>query len=193
MSKTTKQKDRVMTKEENTTKLIKQNSIRKQKGSAQDKQRRKKRMKLWPEAEESSLWIPRDSGHFAQIPRMTPFYLQAIDYIIKKTSDKKLQASKTYLALLCELWNQGYIEIKNPILTARAAGFNAQRASKTWNAHMHMLKELGFIDTKEGASGKFNYVLIYHPYTIINEKYRDTIQPWLWNTIQEKENYDDDD
>lgn len=31
---------------------------------------------------------------------------------------------------------------------------------------MKILKELGFIDYKEGASGPMNYVLIYNPYHV---------------------------
>ena len=47
------------------------------------------------------------------------------------------------------------------------AGFTGQRAEITWRDRMKKLKELGFIDTMGGSSGPYHFVLIFNPYTVI--------------------------
>ena len=186
MSEMNKSTDMSKQELKNTKGKALEKAVRKQKGNEQDEKRRAERQRIWPNVENELLWFPKESGNFAQIPRITPFIMQAIDQIVKKKTDKSMQASKTYLALLCNLWNQSYIKIDRPNEMARASGFSTQRAIKTWNSHMRTLRDLGFIDTREGASSEFTYILIYHPYKVIEEKYSEIIQPWLWHTMLEK-------
>ena len=60
--------------------------------------------------------------------------------------------------------------IQNPAELAFESGFSGQRAVTTWASRMSSLESMGFISTKEGASGRYNYVLLYNPYIAIKKQ-----------------------
>ncbi len=49
------------------------------------------------------------------------------------------------------------------------SGFTGERAVRTWVTRMHILRDLGFIDIKEGPNGPISYVLIFNPYLVVRE------------------------
>ena len=53
---------------------------------------------------------------------------------------------------------------------------------------MKTLVELGFIDAKPGASGPYNYVLIFNPYTAIKElkKREEPIPVNIYNALLQR-------
>ena len=66
----------------------------------------------------------------------------------------------------------------NPAERATFAGFSGQRAVSTWVTRMRRLLDLGFIDAKSGASGQFNYVVVWNPYAVVRD-HRDAATPGL--------------
>ena len=50
---------------------------------------------------------------------------------------------------------------------AMESGFSGQRAESTWVGRMKILKNLGFIDYRDGPKGRHNYVLLFNPYLVV--------------------------
>jgi hypothetical protein len=51
------------------------------------------------------------------------------------------------------------------------AGFDGQRAERTWKQRLNILAELYFINLQEGPSGPASYALILNPYKVIKWHY----------------------
>lgn len=50
-------------------------------------------------------------------------------------------------------------------------GFTGQRAVRTWKERVRKLRELGFIDVKEGPIGELSYALFWNPLHVIKRAY----------------------
>ena len=68
------------------------------------------------------------------------------------------------------------------------SGFTGQRAEATWNGRMKTLVDFGFIDAKPGASGPYNYILIFNPYTAIKglKEKGEPIPVNIYNTLLQR-------
>lgn len=128
------------------------------------------RKALWPLIEDDVLWLRKKNDGFTTIPRTLPI----IHKIIDRLSGKGFPLSSTYLTLWCHVFDEAYIEIRNPKELAFESGFGGARAETTWLVRMRKLKELGFIDAKAGYSGEFHYVLLLNPLLIIQAIYLDS-------------------
>lgn len=102
------------------------------------------------------------------MPRTMPL----IGRILNVLSDKGFPLSDTYLTLWCWVFDEAFLEIRNPREFAFESGFGGPRAEATWNGRMKRLVELGFIRAKEGPSGDFAYVLLLNPIQVIDEIYK---------------------
>jgi hypothetical protein len=121
------------------------------------------RKALWPKVEDESLWLRKKNDGFTTLPRAMPI----IHKIIDKLSGKGFPLSSTYLTLWCHVFDEAYIEIRNPKEFAFESGFGGKRAETTWASRMKKLNDLGFINAKSGASGDFHYVLLLNPLLVI--------------------------
>ena len=120
------------------------------------------RKELWGNLDPSWLWNRKTHNGFITIPRTMPIILQIIDDLSKGTP-----ASSAYFALWCRsLDDDSMIEIKDRNEFALESGFSGSRAVSTWTARMKLLRDLQFIDTKEG-SHEFSYVLIWNPHLVL--------------------------
>ena len=138
-------------------------------GKARSIQRRQldARKKLWPELSNDELWSMDNEGWVA-LPRLMPLMMSIMDDL----SGKGFPVSRTYL----ELWTrvrieENFIALNRPEEMAFHAGFEGQRALRTWKDRMHRLAELGFIGIKGGPLGDLSYAVIYNPYYIIKRAY----------------------
>jgi hypothetical protein len=125
------------------------------------------RRKLWPNLADRMLWSMNNDGWVA-LPRLMPLMLSIMDDL----SGKGFPVGRTFL----ELWSRMYIEesflvLNRPEEMAFHAGFEGQRALRTWKDRMRRLAELGFIGTKPGPLGDLSYVVVYNPYHIIKRAY----------------------
>lgn len=137
------------------------------------------RKALWPEVEESELWLRTQRVGFTTVPRTMPLIGQVIDQI----SGKGVPLFSTYLTLWCWVYDEGIVEIRNPRELAHEAGFGGPRAEATWRSRMRRLEDLGFIKTKPGLAGDFQYVLLLNPLRRIKEIYDEKPKDLLYNAL----------
>lgn len=133
------------------------------------RQKREIRKSVWPELDESDLWLYKNSDGWLTIPRAMPLLLRIMDMLAPKGKP----ISHTYLDLWCRTFDDAFVIVSNPREMAYYSGFSGERAEGTWASRMRILKELGFIDFREGASGPMNYVLIFNPYQIIKRHHEE--------------------
>lgn len=129
--------------------------------------RRELRQALWPEIPESQLWLRKQRQGFTTIPRT----MTLIGRILDQLSGKGYPLQQTYLALWCWVFDEGLVEIRNPRELSYESGFSGSRGEVTWRGRMKRLEELGFILTKPGLIGEFQYVLLLNPIQVIDRLY----------------------
>lgn len=142
-------------------------SVTKTKRKPVSDRRKDLRKALWPEIEEGQLWLRTQRVGFTTVPRTMPLIGQVLDQI----SGKGFPLFSTYLTLWCWVFDEGIVEIRNPRELAHEAGFGGPRAEATWRSRMRRLEDLGFIKTKPGLAGDFQYVLLLNPLRRIKEIY----------------------
>jgi hypothetical protein len=125
------------------------------------------RRKLWPELTDDMLWSMDKEGWVA-LPRLMPLILSIMDDL----SGKGFPVSRTYL----ELWSririeESFLALNRPEEMAFHAGFEGQRALRTWKDRIQRLANLGFIGVKPGPLGDLSYAVIYNPYYVIKRAY----------------------
>lgn len=120
------------------------------------------RERHWPELVADELWSRKEFDGFTSIPRTMPLILSIIDDLTKGQP-----ASSTYLSLWCKAFDEMYISLQNPEEMAYQAGFNGQRALRTWQLRMSALAELGFIKLAKGARGSLSHAAIPNPHFVI--------------------------
>ena len=102
------------------------------------------------------------------MPRTMSLIINLINDISKQvTSGKAIPAGKSYLVLWCRVFDEGFLKIESEAAAALEAGYAGERNVTTWREHMAVLKDLGFIDCKDGASGPYQYILIFNPYQVV--------------------------
>jgi hypothetical protein len=130
------------------------------------------RKALWPEVKEDMLWLVRDgNGYtdkkgFVEIPRTLPLFMEIIDAASKQVgpSGKSVPAGRAFLVLCSRVFDERLVKIDAEADFAMEAGYRGERNITTWRQHLKVLKDLGFIDYKEGAAGPCQYVLLLNPY-----------------------------
>lgn len=83
-----------------------------------------------------------------------------------------LQLGTTYLDLWCKAWSDSFVRTENPKTRAFYAGYSGQRGADAWNTRIKRLEDLGFIETSEGTTGPYHYVLIKDPHQVIDLHYK---------------------
>lgn len=126
------------------------------------------RLNLWPDVTDDHLWLRTQRAGFTTIPRT----MNLIGRILDTLSGKGFPLSSTYLTLWCWVFDEGFVEIRNPKEFAYESGFSGPRAESVWNTRMRRLDELGFIKTKSGLAGIYHYVLILNPIQVIKQIYQ---------------------
>lgn len=129
------------------------------------------RQLLWPNITEGELWLlsDRTTKGFSQLPRTMPILMNIIAEASTKVGKKSVPAGKSYLALWCRAFDEGLVKIDNEMAAAYEAGYTGERALSTWREHLRVLKALGFIDFRAGASGPMQFVLLLNPYQVVNK------------------------
>jgi len=125
------------------------------------------RDELWPSLSDEDLWIRKKRKGFTTIPRSMPIIMRIMDNL-----SVGKPVSSCYFPLWCRVFDECLVTINNVNELAFESGFSGQRAEATWMSRMKILKELGFIDIKPGASSAYKYVLIFNPYNVIKKHKR---------------------
>lgn len=137
------------------------------------------RDKLWPEVSESSLWLRKQRQGFTTIPRSMTLIGRIMDHF----SGKGYPLQQAYLTLWCWVFDEGLVEIRNPREFAYESGFSGPRGEVTWRTRMRRLQELGFILSKPGVAGEFQFVLILNPFLAIDKLYSDKPKDVAYNAL----------
>ena len=62
------------------------------------------------------------------------------------------------------MFDEGLVKVDQEAAAALEAGYSGERNVTTWREHLRVLRELGFIDFKQGPAGPCQYVLLWNPY-----------------------------
>lgn len=129
-----------------------------------DRRRETLRDNLWPGADEW-IWDPNDAETvgFATVPRLLPLIL----HLLKELSGGRSgDPSSVYLELWCRDFGQGIISVSDEQECAFAAGYDGNRAVRTWKERMYALVELGFILAKQEGNREYGQVLLLNPIAV---------------------------
>lgn len=141
--------------------------------------RKELRSVLWSDVSDEDLWLRTQRIGFTTIPRT----MNLIGRILDALSEKGFPLSSSYLTLWCWVFDEGFVEIRNPKEFAFESGFSGPRAESVWKTRMKKLEELGFIQTKPGLSGDYHYVLIMNPIQVIQKIYRGKPRDVAYTTL----------
>lgn len=145
----------------------------------QSERRKQLREQLWPQMSDNSLWLRKQRQGFTTIPRT----MSLIGRIMDQRSGKGFPLQQTYLTLWCWVFDEGLVEIRNPREIAFESGFSGPRGETTWRSRMRRLQELGFIMSKAGLTGEFQFVLLLNPIQVIEKLYLDQSKDVAYNTL----------
>jgi hypothetical protein len=130
------------------------------------RQKRAMRANLWPDLDDSRLWEREKADGWLSIPRAMPLLMQIMDSL-----SKGKPVSSAYLDLWCRTYDDSFVIANKDREMAYFSGFTGERAVRTWASRVRILRDLGFIDIKDGPNGPISYVLIFNPYLVIQEHY----------------------
>jgi hypothetical protein len=137
------------------------------------------RTKLWPELDERMLWSRKNEGWVA-VPRLMPLMMSIMDDL----SGKGFPVGQTYFELWCRLRDEQFLSLNRPEEMAFHAGFEGQRALRTWKDRVRRLAELGFIDLKPGPLGDLSYAIFYNPYYVVKRAFLNgQVQERKWQAL----------
>lgn len=137
------------------------------------------RAKLWPNVSDAMLWDMDNEGWVA-LPRLMPLMMSIMDDL----SGKGFPVSRTYLEMWARLREEQFLTLNRPEEMAFHAGFEGQRALRTWKDRVQRLADLGFIGLVEGPLGDLSYAVFYNPYHVIKRAYiADKVQERKWQAL----------
>lgn len=137
------------------------------------------RSKLWPDLEAPMLWRMDNEGWVA-LPRLMPLMMSIMDDL----SGKGYPVSSTYLELWARLRDEMFLTLNRPEEMAFHAGFEGQRALRTWKDRVQRLADLGFIGLKPGPLGDLSYAVFYNPYHVVKRAYlKGQFQERKWQAL----------
>jgi hypothetical protein len=137
------------------------------------------RGKLWPAVTDDMLWSMDNEG-WAALPRLMPLMMNIMDDL----SDKGFPVSRTYLELWARLREEQFLTLNRPDEMAFHAGFDGQRALRTWKDRVQRLADIGFIGLMPGPLGDLSYAVFYNPYHVIKRAYiAKKVQERKWQAL----------
>jgi hypothetical protein len=125
------------------------------------KRREEIRQQYWPDED---LWTGEKEKGWFPVPRTLPLILALLS---SKDISHKKDPSSVYLELLSRQKGEGVIEMVHENDHAFAAGYEGNRAVRTWLERMKILEDNGFIHTVRVGNQRYRYVAIVHPTSAI--------------------------
>lgn len=137
------------------------------------------RSKLWPDLEAPMLWS-MDSDGWVAVPRLMPLMMSIMDDL----SGKGYPVGQTFFEMWCRLREEQFLTLNRPEEMAFHAGFEGQRALRTWKDRVQRLANLGFIGLKSGPLGDLSYAVFYNPYHVIKRAFLNgQVQERKWQAL----------
>lgn len=138
------------------------------------------RATLWPEITDQMLWGGKKVHGFAMVPRVLPLMMSIMDDL----SGKGFPVGQTYFEMWSRLMEEGFLTLNRPEEMAFHSGFSGQRSVRTWKDRVKRLRELGFIDVKEGPLGELSYAIVLNPYHVIKRHHIEgRVQSAKWQAL----------
>ena len=99
-------------------------------------------------------------------------------------SGKGFPVSRTYFEMWARLREEQFLTLNRPEEMAFHAGFEGQRALRTWKDRVNRLASLGFIGVKPGPLGDLSYAVFFNPYHVVKRAYLDNrVQERKWQAL----------
>lgn len=138
------------------------------------------RAKLWPDLTNDMLWSMDNDGWVA-VPRLMPLLMSVMDDL----SGKGYPVGRTYLELWCRIRiEESFLTLNRPEEMAFHAGFEGQRALRTWKDRVQRIVDLGLIGVKSGPLGDLSYAVFYNPYHVVKRAYlKGLVQEKKWQAL----------
>ena len=137
------------------------------------------RAKLWPNVNDAMLWNIDNDG-WVSLPRVMPLMMSIMDDL----SDKGFPVSRAYLEMWARLRDEQFLTLNRPEEMAFHAGFDGQRALRTWKDRVQRLANLGFIGLVPGPLGDLSYAVFFNPYHVIKRAYLNKkVQERKWQAL----------
>jgi hypothetical protein len=137
------------------------------------------RSKLWPGLEKQMLWSMDNEGWVA-VPRLMPLMMSIMDDL----SGKGFPVSRTYFEMWARLRDEQFLTLNRPQEMAFHAGFEGQRALRTWKDRVQRLADLKFIGLLSGPLGDLSYAVFFNPYHIVKRAYLSgDVQDRKWQAL----------
>lgn len=155
------------------------NTLEKRQSRTATSRRKMLRERLWPDVTDDQLWLRTQRAGFTTIPRT----MNLIGRILDGLSGKGFPLLSTYLTLWCWVFDEAFVEIRNPKEFAYESGFSGSRAEATWKSRMAKLEALGFIRSKKGVVGDYQYILLLNPIKVIEEIYKERPKDLSYNAL----------
>lgn len=142
-----------------------------------EKRRQELKQSFWGDSNE--FWTGKDEKGWFPAPRTLPLILSLL---AQKSISKGKDPSPVYLELFSRLIDNGIIEMESELTHAYNAGYEGQRALRTWQERMAILDQVGFIRTVKVGNESYKFVALVHP-TLAIQKLRDAkkIPDAWWN------------
>jgi hypothetical protein len=118
------------------------------------------RNELWPRSA-GEFWSRKTNDGFGTIPRVLPLMTVLLRHLTKKKGDG--DATSVYIDLWARVYDEGYVQITNPIDNAYSSGYSGSRAQRTWQERMRLLEDHGFIKIAANGAQEYGHVLIMNP------------------------------
>lgn len=142
----------------------------------------KMQAKLWPNLDESELWLRANTDGWLSVPRALPLILRIMDMLAPKGKP----VSQTYLDLWCRTYDDAFVIVQSARDMAYYSGFTGERAERTWATRIRILADLGFIDVKEGVQ-PIHYILLFNPYHVIRNHFNEgRVNESAYNALQQR-------
>lgn len=147
------------------------------------------RNKMWVDSE-SLVWQRKKHKGFTTIPKELPLIMNMVDHL----AGGKMDLSRVYLGLWCNVWDDGFVKVDSIEKMAFEAGYISKKKTTEWRKRIDKLVELGFIEVKPSGTDQYGYILILDPiYTakklMIKAIEDKTIPIGLMNSFLEKQAY----
>lgn len=131
------------------------------------------RAMLWPDVTNRMLWDRKERDGFATVPRTMPLMMSIMDDM----SGKGYPVGQTYFEMWSRLYDELFLTLNRNEEMAFHAGFEGQRAVRTWKDRVQRLADLGFIGVQSGPNGDLSYAIFYNPYHVIKRAFIKGIVP----------------
>lgn len=115
------------------------------------------------------LWTAEDKGWF-RAPRTLPLVLALLKHVKgqqAKNRGGQIDPTSTYLELWSRHHGEGIIEMSQERDHAFAAGYEGERAVRTWQERMRLLEEQGLIKVIASGNIDYKYVGLIHPADVL--------------------------